>query len=212
MIESRTDSPSTQWAKEIARKYACKVLVGFPLQFAGERRNAAVLVDSDGTVLHQYQKYHMFDTDYRWGCTSGPGFTNVILDMDGVPTKMSVGICMDLNPWEYTAPFSAYEYAKFIVDTNVSLILLPMAWLLPKGEDAGSLEPSESTFTYWIQRLHPLINDAKTRTVVVCNRTGQEDDAIYAGTSCVFRIGKGEVVVLGLLGRKEEILEVNVSV
>ena len=211
-VETRTNSPSTQWAKEVAQRYGCKVLVGLPMQHELERWNAAILVDSTGEVIHEYQKYHMFETDYRWGCSPGPGFSSTTLDVEGKPVKMSVGICMDLNPWEFKAPFSAYEYANYILQEDISLILLPMAWLLPSTMDPESTEPSQPTAQYWLQRLHPLIDDFKTRTVVVCNRTGRENEAVYAGTSCVFRIGQGKATLLGYLGREEGVLELNVEV
>lgn len=37
--------------------------------------------------------------------------------------------------------------------------------------------------------------------VVFCNRSGIEDDTVYAGTSAVIGIKQGEVSVYGLLGR-----------
>jgi len=56
-----------------------------------------------------------------------------------------------------------------------------------------------STFTYWIWRLGPLMEDSVSGIVVVCNRTGEEEGAKYAGMSCVFRIGGGDITVLGIL-------------
>jgi predicted amidohydrolase len=210
-LERKSQSPTTKWAKEVAQRYHCQVLVGLPTEHEKQRRNAAVLVDSRGNVIHEYQKHHMFETDSRWGCTSGPGFSSTTLEVDGQRTRLSVGICMDLNPWEFKAPFEAYEYANYILEEDISLILVPMAWLLPAEKDPTSLEPSQSTLIYWVGRLHPLIDDSRVRTVVICNRTGREGNAVYAGTSCVLRIGKGEVVVLGHMGREEGILDVNVA-
>lgn len=40
--------------------------------------------------------------------------------------------------------------------------------------------------------------------IVFCNRTGIEDDTVYAGTSAVIGIKQGEVSVYGLLGRCEK--------
>lgn len=59
------------------------------------------------------------------------------------------------------------------------------------------------TLTYWVQRLEPVIRseDENEIIVVFCNRTGFEDDAVYAGTSTVLGIVDGEVNVYGILGR-----------
>jgi protein N-terminal amidase len=117
---------------------------------------------------------------------------------------------MDLNSWEFKAEFSLYEFATYCLDQDVELILLPMAWLLPAEYD-GMGGPSMSTLKYWVARLFPLVEDGKKRTVVLCNRTGEEEGAVYAGTSCVFRVGGGDSQVLGVLGREEGILDMEVS-
>lgn len=59
------------------------------------------------------------------------------------------------------------------------------------------------TLTYWVQRLEPVIRseDENEIIVVFCNRTGFEDDAVYAGTSTVLGVVDGEVNVYGILGR-----------
>lgn len=62
------------------------------------------------------------------------------------------------------------------------------------------------TLTYWVTRLEPLIRaENKDEIIIVfCNRTGIEDDAVYAGTSAVIGIKNGEVNVYGMLGRGEK--------
>lgn len=84
-----------------------------------------------------------------------------------------------------------------------------MAWMT--REDAGMFsrtpnEPDMDTLTYWITRLEPLIRAEKDEEVIVvfCNRTGIEDDAVYAGTSAVVGIQDGEVRVYGVLGRGDK--------
>lgn len=92
-----------------------------------------------------------------------------------------------------------------------------MAWLT--REDARSFsrqpkEPDMDTLSYWLARLEPLIR-AETKgeiIVVMANRTGVEEEAVYAGTSCVLGINAGEVKVYGILGRGEsELLVVDTS-
>lgn len=68
--------------------------------------------------------------------------------------------------------------------------------------------PRRETLTYWVQRMEPIIR-AETEEeiiIVLCNRTGIEDDTVYAGTSTVIGIKQGEVCVYGLLGRCEKSL------
>lgn len=70
------------------------------------------------------------------------------------------------------------------------------------------------TLSYWLARLEPIIRAESVGEVIVvlANRCGTEDDAVYAGTSAVLGINDGEVKVYGILGRGEkELLVVDTS-
>lgn len=56
-------------------------------------------------------------------------------DPELIPLKVQVGICMDLNPYKFEAPFEKYEFASAAVRNDVSLVLCPMAWLHPDSPD-----------------------------------------------------------------------------
>jgi protein N-terminal amidase len=209
-VETKGLSPSREFARNVAAQFNSSVLIGFPWQDT-HRYNAAALFDSNGGLIHEYYKHHLFDTDVVWGCQAGPAFSFTTLSFDGKPVRTTVGICMDLNPKDFVAPWDAFEFANYILQNDIRLILIPMAWLLHHNEDPNSLTSSEDNKLYWIRRLEPLISDEKLRIVVICNRTGEEDGAVYAGTSCVIRFGKGEVIVLGKLDRREGVLIVDVT-
>jgi predicted amidohydrolase len=118
---------------------------------------------------------------------------------------------MDLNPWEYKAPHSAYEFANYILRNDSELILILMAWLYPAELDRKCMAFSESTLMYWMKRLDPIVWDTRIRVVVCCNRTGEEEGAVYAGTSAVCRVGNGEVHLLSVMGREEGVITVDVA-
>ena len=70
------------------------------------------------------------------------------------------------------------------------------------------------TLSYWLARLEPIIrNEGEDEIIAIfANRTGTEDNAVYAGTSAVLGIQAGEVKVYGILGRGErELLVVDTS-
>lgn len=84
-----------------------------------------------------------------------------------------------------------------------------MAWMTgdePRNFTRMPNEPDMETLTYWVTRLEPLIRSDNQHEIIVvfCNRTGNEDDALYAGTSAVVGIHDGEVKVYGILGRGEK--------
>jgi hypothetical protein len=94
-----------------------------------------------------------------------------------------------------------------------------MAWLtgvdghLP-SHSSDPKEPDMETLGYWLSRLEPLIRSEQEGEIIVvlANRCGSEDEAVYAGTSAVLGIEGGEVKVYGVLGCGEnELLVVDTS-
>lgn len=55
--------------------------------------------------------------------------------------RISIGICMDLNPYQFKAPFTAFEFSLQCLEKKADLVLCPMAWLLP---DSPSINESLS--------------------------------------------------------------------
>ncbi|KAK8063434.1 hypothetical protein PG996_008086 [Apiospora saccharicola] len=124
---------------------------------------------------------------------------------------------MDINPWRFQSPWDKFEFAFHVIDAAANVVILSMAWLTQ--EDARTFsrmpkEPDMETLTYWVKRLEPLIRAENQDEIIIifANRTGVEDDAVYAGTSAVIGIKHGEVSVYGILGRGDkELLVVDTS-
>lgn len=81
-----------------------------------------------------------------------------------------------------------------------------MAWITQESAETYLREPEKpdmDTITYWLARLNPVIQSKPDEEVIVvfCNRSGQEQEATYAGTSAVVGIRGDEVKVYGILGR-----------
>ena len=130
--------------------------------------------------------------------------------------QASFGICMDLNPYQFTAPWEAYELCTHALAEKSEILVLSMAWLtqLPKQillEQAE--EPDLATLSYWIGRLKPLVDGEKEVIVVCANRSGEEpgknpigeeDGVRYAGSSWVGKVGRGVVRIWHIIGRATE--------
>ena len=94
----------------------------------------------------------MFETDNKWACTSSPGFTQTIVTFDNnTLIRTSIDICMNLNPKDFITPFTSYEFANFLVNNQVSLILLPLTWLLPSEYDREYMKEATSPLEFWIK-------------------------------------------------------------
>lgn len=138
-----------------------------------------------------------------------------------------MGICMDINPRRFEAPWTAYEFATHCVEKDTPLVVLSMAWLtrlLPQDLKDNAMQPDLETLTYWIERFFPIVGSKREGGVVLvlANRCGNEpgtvagvsqgtgedgeEVVIYAGTSCVLRVQDGNVQLFDILGRAEEAL------
>ncbi|KAK9237713.1 carbon-nitrogen hydrolase [Lipomyces kononenkoae] len=186
--------------------------------------NSAVVVGPSGTVLYNYRKHFLYEADEKWGASPGQdGFGCLDLKIKGSEPQRSglsqndddddkdmrlrvvLGLCMDLNPEKFEAPFTKFEFGNFAVTNKADLIIMPMAWLafgLGGGgnseRDGQQLEdePDWKTVHYWARRLTPVVSQyaqaepAKTSNTifVASNRCGTEDNRItYAGSSSVLR-------------------------
>ncbi|KAI9882282.1 MAG: Chitin synthase, class 3 [Watsoniomyces obsoletus] len=209
-LEPTKSGPSTEWAIQTARNLGCHVSVGYP-EITQEPSpvcyNSVVLVSPAGEVLVNYRKSFLYYTDETWAEEGKDGFFAGTIPGLG---EVTMGICMDLNPYRFEAPWTAYEFATHALQNSSSLILMTMAWSTvvsgPRPLETTN-EPDTLTFTYWLGRLRPLIEASHGHPevlVTLCNRVGREGDALYAGTSAVWGIKNGRVTVYGELGWGQE--------
>lgn len=213
---------SSLWARTTALKYNTAVVVGYPEKVdvsikwpcSPEYYNAAIIVNEDGETIGHYRKTHLYYTDETWALEGPEGFFGA--DLPGLG-GVAMGICMDINPYKFEARWTDWEFAHHVLHRGANLVILSMAWLTRENYNLYSRTPREpdlDTLGYWIARLEPLIRDEEEGEiiVVIANRAGVEDDAVYAGTSCVLGIENGEVKLYGVLGRGErELLVVDTS-
>jgi len=243
-LEPTTAGVTTQWAISTAERLGCHVIAGYPeistdtdatqhtstngnpTEPIYKRYNSTVTVSPTGDILANYRKSFLYYTDESWAAEGPTGF---FCDTLGSLGKVGLGICMDINPYQFEAPWDKFEFATNIVENGAKLAVMSMAWLtsLP-GEEMKLLpgQPALETVSYWLQRFSPLIETSKATgediTVVFSNRVGNEknetnelvtktgqviplgDSVSYAGSSCVMRFSGGEVNILDMMGKAEE--------
>jgi len=222
-LEPTKAGPSTQWAKDVAIQYKWFVTIGYP-EIATSAKgqpmyfNSTVTVAPDGAVVTHYRKSFLYYTDETWASEGEIGDTPngtkarfLSTEINGIG-RVSMGICMDINPYQFLSPFEEYEFANHVLKSRSDFVIINMAWLtrLLPGELMYSYsKPDTEQFHYWIHRLLPLIestaSNSEERFIVACaNRCGVEGSAGYAGSSCVMQIKDGVIEVFDILGRMEE--------
>ncbi|KAK4228262.1 putative carbon-nitrogen hydrolase protein, partial [Podospora fimiseda] len=214
-LEPAASGISADWARTMARKYNCVVGVGYPEvvrekqdgQEVSKNYNSLVFIGKDGKVAANYRKSFLYYTDETWAL-EGNGFYQGKLDGLG---KVAMGICMDINPYKFEAPWDAFEFGCHVRKIRANLAIVSMAWLTFADRELFASIPKRpdlETLQYWVRRLEPVMrtDDDSTEEIIVvfANRCGTEDEVLYAGTSTVVGIQNGEVNVYGILGRGEE--------
>ncbi|KAI1658933.1 carbon-nitrogen hydrolase [Daldinia decipiens] len=215
-LEPQGSGVTALWARTVALKYNCVTIVGYPESCdvkakwptGPEYYNSAIVVNGEGETIGNYRKSFLYYTDETWALEGGEGFWQGTIPGLG-NRNTSLGICMDINPYKFEAPFHAFEFAFHVLEMGSNLVILTMAWLTREDGRMFSRMPNDpdlDTLTYWVTRLEPLIRAESEEEIIVvfANRCGIEDDAVYAGTSAVIGIKDGEVSVYGILGRGEK--------
>lgn len=149
----------------------------------------------------------------------------------GVVTHtMTQAICMDLNHQHFIPRPPPSALCKHVLATETTLIVLSTAWLTHLPSSALLSQPEEfdvDTLAYWFNALEPLIDGDREVICVFANRCGEEAGRVvpdvlakedeeerdgegagvrYAGSSWIGKVGvgRGKVVVGGIMGRSEE--------
>ncbi|EGW33226.1 uncharacterized protein SPAPADRAFT_60562 [Spathaspora passalidarum NRRL Y-27907] len=205
--------PSLNFASELSKTHNCFTVIGYPETNADTTFNSCAMFNRNGELIHNYQKTFLFETDEVWGANENKnkGFKGIEVDFGNNPVKVNFGICMDLNPYQFKAPFNLLEFSTSCYNQHSQLIICPMAWLSPKSpsinkevkldqriELAKKLQlpslPNQETINYWILRFFPYLSHkysympkwfSKPVNILCCNRVGVEDDIVYGGSSSI---------------------------
>jgi protein N-terminal amidase len=207
---------TAEWCRATARRWRCFVACGFPERGEdGRLYNSSLLVDPNGVTAHRYRKHFLYFTDETWA-TEGPGFE--CKEIDGLG-KCAFGICMDLNPKKFKAPYDRYEFAsslfvpplqhhetyqadKHRLDAN--LVVLCNNWLRSPADKDTPVDVHDSFLpNYWAGRLRPVLG--LSVVLVVANRVGVERGTRFAGASCVLDL-RTRTILGNLNGSDEGVL------
>jgi protein N-terminal amidase len=117
---------------------------------------------------------------------------------------------MDINPYKFAGPWDTCELARTALVNDCRLVCVSMAWLChltPEQLMADREQPDVATIAYWVERFQPLVEAQGEEPVyvVLANRSGIEKGAVYAGSSTVMRIEKGEVALYDMAGKSDEV-------
>ena len=204
------------WCAALAARLRATVVCGFVEAGAdGRLYNSQLALSPAGAVLATHRKKHLFATDKTWAAEGACWTTARVVSRSGGKTvKALLGVCMDINPYEFRAPFTAWELARAALQATppCRMLLFSSAWCDRNPEDPPDYVPppidADDTLSYWAARLRPLA-EAPTPFFFVCaDRIGREGETNFCGCSCVMQLGsadgKPRVMLLDALGIEEE--------
>ncbi|KAG7697056.1 hypothetical protein KL930_002494 [Ogataea haglerorum] len=129
-LEEQGGGKSFEFAKRVSQSLKCHTVLGYPERHSSTTYNSAMLIGPDGSLVHNYRKSFLYKTDETWGAKESPtGFEAFDIVIKDCKIRSTIGICMDLNPYKFEAPFDAFEFANFCLEKQVQLILVPTAWM-----------------------------------------------------------------------------------
>lgn len=204
LAEVAGEGKTFAWCQRHARRLNCMVLCGYIEREATNLNfyNAMMVVSPQGELVCNPRKTFLYETDKLWA-TEGAGFTT--WHCPWLAKTISFGICMDINPYEFTAPFEDFEFATQVLEHDSDLVLFSCAWC---DHDRDETE-TYPTLSYWATRLSPITRALKRRTFAkkscyfLCsNRTGEENGTYFVGASCA--ISLEEPALLAHASRTEE--------
>lgn len=174
--------PTFRWCQTEARRTHSYVVCGYPETHPDGLFNSQMVVSPEGTLVSNYRKHHLYELDKPWA-QEGAEFLTVDIRIRGKRVRLGQGICMDINPYEFTAPFEAYELASHWKRSNADIMAFSTNWTSSRPE-----ETTKELINYWALRLTPVLEDAqKPAFFVAADRVGSERGTTFMGGSCVIQ-------------------------
>jgi len=103
---------------------------------------------------------------------------------------------MDIEPYEYTAPYEKKEFTNFCKEREVDLIVFLTNWSNAFDDDDPKMfeeteERSYNILNYWLDRCSPLLNsNDKVCYFLAANRCGIERKIKFGGTSAILKLAE----------------------
>lgn len=185
-----TSGPTFDFCSELSKRLECYVFLGYPEKTeSGEFYNSCMITNRKGESLLNYRKHFLYDTDKNW-CKEGDNFGYLeITSRTGKVVKLGIGICMDINPYEFKASWEDMEFGNFCLEKDVDVIVFLANWIDPHP-NKNSERDIRNIINYWGSRLEPItkLREGKNRYFLAANRTGKEKEVNFIGCSCILKI------------------------
>ena len=193
--------PTFDWCSSQAIRLQAYVFCGYAEKCGERAYNAMMAISPTGSLIINYRKKFLYFPDKTWAL-EGEEYKTLEIVKNGSTYKVGVGICMDINPYEFTAPFRDYELASYWRDQDVDLCIFCTNWTRGDGDNS-----SIGLLNYWLSRMVPLLEREKNSYFIAADRIGLERGTGYMGTSCILKLGRNLKLLKALDDKSEGVLQ-----
>lgn len=203
-LEEYNKGPTYDLCSELSKRLNCYVFMGYAERLSNTLYNSCMITDRTGLPLPSYHKTFLFEKDKTW-CVEGDSFGYLeIISHQGKKVKLGIGICMDINPYEFTSPWDKMEFSTYCFNKDVDIIVFLTNWT-DEIPDLNTKKEMFDLIDYWASRLNPFLANSsqKSKYFLAANRIGKEFDTCYHGNSCIFQITP-KLLLLRSLDKKKQ--------
>jgi predicted amidohydrolase len=122
----------------------------------GKLYNSQIMLGPDGSIIGTYRKIHLFGPDLDWAETGDLGYQAVDTELG----RIGLGICCDINYW---------EFIDFLSEAQVDILAFSTNWV-------GDGLP----FQYWSEMVAGC-----SFYVIAANNWGDDGDLHFSGGSAI---------------------------
>ena len=196
LLEEYNTGATYNFCSALAKRLNAYVFCGYPeVEKAKDKDNwekyynSAMIVDREGNALKSYRKSFLYETDKTWS-EEGNGFLNMkIITKTGKEICLGVGICMDINPYEFQSDFKNMEFSTFCHKNKSDAIVFLTNWT---ESESDIMSDGTNTIQYWLSRCAPFLKSKKEVYFLASDRTGQEKgtdkNTFFVGNSCILKL------------------------
>ena len=204
-----------EFISKLSKRLKCYSFLGYAeVTQDGKYYNSCFIITPEGVSLPSYRKHFLYMEDEKWSLEGSDFGYMEITSKRGIPLKLGIGICMDINPYKFKSPFEKMEFANHCLSKNVDLIIFPTNWTDNDPNDTSELHKHE-LWGYWMDRMRPYQYRNKRnnkKVFMLCaDRIGKEKTTSFHGCSCVMKIAPESEIVKSAGLKEEAILEVVLS-
>ena len=201
-----------EFISNLAKKLKCYCFMGYPEKtYDNKYYNSCFIITPDGTSLPSYRKHFLYYDDERW-CLEGDKFGYMeITSKKGLKLKLGIGICMDINNYQFKSPWEKMEFATHCIEKDVDIIIFPTNWTDDNPNDLTE-DGKYELWDYWMSRMEPFLkrnkeNNYKGKNVyfLAADRIGHEKTTSFHGCSCVIKLCP-KLEMINSCGKKVELL------